>query len=167
MEKLTSFSRSVVIVMAEMTISNFCVWRAGMMPSQAVVTMSAFSPSFWATAAMRSMSKPVGLLVLSTNSNGANVVSLPTVRTPSCLTRSRSEEVAAGRQPERTRRQRTSATVKTAPHRDVRVLLMSDSPCCQDMKIRHDMHRVVTRGLFGCCLLYTSDAADEEDSVDL
>jgi len=39
--------------------------------------------------------------------------------------------------------------VKTAPHRDVRVLLMSDSPCYQDIKIRHDMHRVVTRGLFG------------------
>src|SRR5450830_130932 len=149
MEKLTYFSRSGVIVMDEMTTSNFCVWRAGMMPSHAVVTMSDFSPSFWATAAMRSMSKPVGLLILSANSKGANVVSLPTVRAPSYLTRSRSDKVSAGLQPERIRRQRTSSIVRSAPHRDVRVLLMSDSPCCQGMKIRHDIRRVVTKGLFG------------------
>src|SRR5450830_2107925 len=149
MEKLTSIWRLGVIVMDEMTTSNFRAWRAGRIPSQAVVTMSDFSPSFSAMAAMRSMSKPVGLLVLSANSKGANVVSLPTVRALSCLTRSRSDKVSAGLQPERTGRQRTSATVKTAPHHDVRVLLMSDSPCCQGMKIRHDIRRVVTKGLFG------------------
>src|SRR5216683_4155847 len=84
--KSTFFCRSGVTLTADITTSKRLAARSSMMVSNFVVTIFACKPMRWATAVIKSTSKPTALLVVgSIDSCGGNVVSLPTVNTPGVI----------------------------------------------------------------------------------